>query len=69
MTIVARRQRLWPILAIVRQHRFVGAAMAGIGVFGIALVNTGAAVVAIANGGIGPARPTSRISISCRRRC
>jgi diguanylate cyclase (GGDEF)-like protein len=42
-------------LGIVRKHRFVGAAMAGIGVFSVALVNTGAAIVAIANGGIGQA--------------
>jgi diguanylate cyclase (GGDEF)-like protein len=42
-------------LKIVRQHRFVGAAMAAVGVFGIAVVNTGAAAVAIANRGIGPA--------------
>jgi len=42
-------------LKIVRQHRFVGAAMAAVGVFGIAAVNTGAAAVAIANRGIGPA--------------
>jgi diguanylate cyclase (GGDEF)-like protein len=42
-------------LQIVRQHRFVGAAMAAVGVFGIAVVNTGAAAVAIANRGIGQA--------------
>ena len=42
-------------LKIVRQHRFVGAAMAGMGVFGVAVVNTSAAAVAIANRGIGPA--------------
>jgi diguanylate cyclase (GGDEF)-like protein len=42
-------------LKIVRQHRFVGAAMAAVGVFGIAVVNTGAAAVAIANRGIGSA--------------
>ena len=42
-------------LKIVRQHRFVGAAMAAVGVFGIAVVNTGAAAVAIANRGIGQA--------------
>src|SRR5204863_5474605 len=42
-------------LKIVRQHRFVGAAMAGVGVFGVAVVNTSAAAVAIANRGIGPA--------------
>jgi diguanylate cyclase (GGDEF)-like protein len=40
-------------LTVVRRHRFVGAAVAGLGVLGIALVNTGAA--AIANGGIGQA--------------
>ena len=42
-------------LKIARQHRFVGAAMAAVGVFGIAAVNTGAAAVAIANRGIGQA--------------
>jgi diguanylate cyclase (GGDEF)-like protein len=42
-------------LKIVRQHRFVGAAMAGMGVFGVAVVNVSAAAVAIANRGIGPA--------------
>jgi diguanylate cyclase (GGDEF)-like protein len=42
-------------LQIVRQHRFVGAAMAGIGVFALALVNIGWAAVAIAYRGIGPA--------------
>jgi diguanylate cyclase (GGDEF)-like protein len=42
-------------LKIVRQHRFVGAAMAGMGVLGVAVVNTSAAAVAIANRGIGPA--------------
>ncbi|HUQ86047.1 MAG TPA: GGDEF domain-containing protein [Vicinamibacterales bacterium] len=42
-------------LKIVRQHRFVGAAMAAAGVFGIAVVNIVAASVAIANRGIGQA--------------
>ena len=41
-------------LKIVRQHRFVGAALAGVGVFSIALVNISGAAVAIANRGIGP---------------
>jgi diguanylate cyclase (GGDEF)-like protein len=40
---------------IVRQHRFVGAAIAGAGVFGIALVNLGAAAIVIANRGAGSA--------------
>jgi diguanylate cyclase (GGDEF)-like protein len=43
---------------IVRQHRFVGAAIAGAGVFGIALVNIGAAAIVIANRGMGPASTT-----------
>lgn len=42
-------------LAIGRQYRFVGAGMGAIGVFGVAAVNTFAAVVAIASGGIGQA--------------
>ena len=42
-------------LQIVREHRFYGAAMAAAGVFAIAVVNIGAAAVAIANRGIGPA--------------
>ena len=42
-------------LKIVRQHRFVGAAMAAIGVLGVAVVNVSAAAVAIVNRGIGPA--------------
>jgi diguanylate cyclase (GGDEF)-like protein len=42
-------------LAIVRKHRFVGAALAGAGVMGIAVVNVSAMAVAIANRGIGPA--------------
>ena len=42
-------------LKIARQHRFVGAAMAAAGVFGIAVVNVSAAAVAIANRGIGQA--------------
>ena len=41
-------------LKIVREHRFVGAALAGIGVFSIALINISATVVAIANRSIGP---------------
>ena len=41
-------------LKIVRQHRFVGAALAGIGVFSIALINISATVIAIANRSIGP---------------
>lgn len=40
-------------LQVARKHQFVGAMMGGVGVFGVALVNTGAAVVAIANGAIG----------------
>lgn len=40
-------------LRIIRTHRFVGAGLAGLGVFSIAVVNTVAAGVAIANGGIG----------------
>jgi len=50
-------------LQIVRQHRFVGAAMAGIGVFALALVNVGWAAVAIAYRGIGPA-PTDVASLN-----
>jgi diguanylate cyclase (GGDEF)-like protein len=42
-------------LRIARQHRFVGAAIAGAGVFGIALVNIGAAAIVIANRGTGSA--------------
>ena len=42
-------------LKIARQHRFVGAAMAAAGVFGVAAVNIGAAAVVIANRGIGQA--------------
>jgi diguanylate cyclase (GGDEF)-like protein len=38
---------------IVRRHRFVGAALAGIGVFGIAVINITATVGAIANPGTG----------------
>ena len=41
-------------LRIVRQHRFVGAALAGIGVFSIAVINISSAAVAIANRAIGP---------------
>jgi diguanylate cyclase (GGDEF)-like protein len=41
-------------LKIVRRHRFVGAALAGVGVFSIALVNISGAAVAIAYRGIGP---------------
>ena len=41
-------------LKIVRRYRFVGAALAGIGVFSIAVLNISATAVAIANGGIGP---------------
>jgi diguanylate cyclase (GGDEF)-like protein len=51
---VARDQRL-RLSEDRRQHRFVGAAMAGIGVLGVAVVNTSARRVAIANRGIGPA--------------
>lgn len=40
---------------IARKHRFVGAAMASIGVLGVAIVNLSAASVAIAMGGIGQA--------------
>ena len=42
-------------LRIARQYRFVGAALAGVGVIGIAVVNTSAATVAIINRGIGQA--------------
>jgi diguanylate cyclase (GGDEF)-like protein len=42
-------------LEITRQHRFVGAAMSAIGVFGVAMVNTFAAGIAITTGGIGEA--------------
>ena len=41
-------------LKIVREHRFVGAALAGIGVFSIALINISATAIAIANRSIGP---------------
>lgn len=41
-------------LKIVRQYRFVGAALACIGVFGIAVINVSATAVAVANQGIGP---------------
>ena len=44
-------------LKIVRQHRFVGAALACIGVSGIAVINISATAVAIANQGIGPGSP------------
>ena len=44
-------------LKIVRQHRFVGAALAGIGVFSIALINISATAVAIANRSIGSGSP------------
>ena len=50
-------------LQIVRQYRFVGAAMAGIGVFALALVNVGWAAMAIAYRGIGPA-PTDVASLN-----
>ena len=40
---------------IARRHRFVGAAMCGLGVLGIAVINTSAATVAIISGGIGQA--------------
>lgn len=42
-------------LRIARTYRFFGAGLAGLGVFSIAAVNTVAAGVAIANGGIGEA--------------
>lgn len=42
-------------LRIARRYRFVGAMVSGVGVLGIAVVNTGTAVVAIINGGIGQA--------------
>lgn len=42
-------------LRIARQHRFVGAVLGGIGVFGVAMVNLGTAAVAVTSGGIGPA--------------
>jgi diguanylate cyclase (GGDEF)-like protein len=42
-------------LQIGRQHRFFGAMVAGAGVLGLAVVNTGTAAVAIANRGIGAA--------------
>jgi diguanylate cyclase (GGDEF)-like protein len=42
-------------LAVARRHQFVGAGLAAAGVFGVALVNSGAATVAIASGAIGPA--------------
>ena len=42
-------------LGIARRHRFVGAAMAGLGVLGVAVVNISAAGVAVASGGIGEA--------------
>ena len=42
-------------LEIARKHRFVGAALAGAGVLGVAAVNTIAAIVAIVAGGIGQA--------------
>ena len=50
-------------LQIVRQHRFVGAAVAGMGVFALALVNVGWAAMAIAYRGIGPA-PTDVASLN-----
>ena len=45
-------------LQIVRQHRFVGAGLAGIGVFSIAVINISATAVAIANPGIGLGSPS-----------
>lgn len=42
-------------LKVARQYRFVGAAVAGLGVLGVAVVNTSAAAVAIISGGISPA--------------
>jgi diguanylate cyclase (GGDEF)-like protein len=42
-------------LQVVRRYRFVGAAMAGIGVFAMAVVNISAISVAIVSGGIGQA--------------
>ena len=42
-------------LMVARRCRFVGAALAGLGVFGVAAVNIGAAGVALASGAIGPA--------------
>ena len=42
-------------LQVARRHRFVGAGMGAIGVFGVAAVNTFAAGVAILSGGIGQA--------------
>ena len=42
-------------LRVFRQYRFVGAAVSGAGVFGVAVVNTVAISVAIAAGGIGQA--------------
>jgi diguanylate cyclase (GGDEF)-like protein len=46
-------------LKIVRRHRFVGAALAGAGVFSIALINIGATATAIANRSIGPGAPST----------
>jgi len=42
-------------LQVARKYRFVGAALATAGVFGVALVNVSAAGVAVANGAIGQA--------------
>jgi diguanylate cyclase (GGDEF)-like protein len=42
-------------LHIVRRYRFVGAAMSGVGVFAMALVNIVAMSMAIVTGGVGPA--------------
>jgi diguanylate cyclase (GGDEF)-like protein len=42
-------------LRIAQQYRFVGAALAGAGVIGVAIVNISAATVAIMSGGIGEA--------------
>jgi len=42
-------------IGIARRYRFVGAAMCGVGVAGIAVVNISAAAVAIISGGIGQA--------------
>jgi diguanylate cyclase (GGDEF)-like protein len=44
-------------LKIVRQYRFVGAALAGAGVFGIALINISSTATAIVNRSIGPGSP------------
>src|SRR4029434_2309423 len=46
-------------LRIVRRHRFVGAALAGAGIFSIALINISATATAIANRSIGTGSPST----------